>query len=926
MNDAEFDQKPVDEDRLEQSSESGLRVEPGVFGSGEGGSSGPGYDRGEGEDRAPTEQDSGASPGIREGDDASVVEVELPQLLRVPDGEVNEAEFRSGIQRLVAVVDQVVGNTEQKIRDDLRRVADEARTACDFCESCIRGCPGRTCDRVDEIINKCDTKIIRSLREHIGESYYYTFNLFGPPPTIEEIMGGPSTQATPEPPTTFNQASVLPPVNCPPGTKPQWSPEEQRWICVAECPPGTTLDPVSGHCFPPDEPIPPSQPSCPVEKPPAGAPDPIKLPPTQPPEPPCPPPTDIICPPGMSWQWLDNKWKCAPLPSKPGEPPETEIGGSVCLAEGKAEVCLTGVGADSNPVLKAIQELLDVLIQNWNSPEVCRVLDQIKLGRGAKLTQIIPWNYDPIRKGWNVPPIVLGAISGLPSLVGKAVLGTVGSLIAAADSVLEILPKIAGCDLSAISHHLLLGTLLDLAEQYLGIKVPAIRQSIQYSTNYHCPSLLPDQQGINQLFYSGAITEGQWKCLTRAIGNLDHWQRLLRTIQQPDLTPDQLATAYWRKLIDKDELVRRLTERYGLPQDVASNYDKLTATLPGIGDVVRFMVRDVADPKVVEKYQYDAEFLEKWNGKLRDFTQALGLDEEVMRYFWRAHWELPSPTQLYEMLRRLRADSVDPKARALSLTERDVADALAANDIPKFWRDRLIAISYLPMTITDAKQAYIDGAIDENTLRSIIRDNGRNEFHTQLIIDMVNRQKARRTQRLIGSFTPDKVTKWLKNGVVDEAKARRLYIDAGLTESQADHAIKMAKEALKNERLEKRVRMIEKRYAVGDLLKDQAINLLNKVGVDLAKAEQMVEEWEFEIQVRSKQVTAAMMCSWFYRGLISVDEFAVRLRRIGYQDADVVRIIAECQASAAERTFDRKVKNIRGQKVLKDAMKPKEPK
>lgn len=612
--------------------------------------------------------------------------------------------------------------------------------------------------------------------------------------------------------------------------------------------------------------------------------------------------------------------------SKPGDGKEGGgDGAQVCPGDTEVEKCVIGQDGPSPEVLNKIQEIMDVLVQNWNSPEVCRVLNQITQGLQVPLEKLIPWYYDKATKSWVVPLPVAIALNTLPSFVRKPIYALGSAIIGTAQSILNSVPKIAGCEIRAIPHYVFLAALLDLVEQFTGVKLTAARQSLQYSINYYCPFQLPDQQSINTLFYSGAINERDWRCLTRAIGNLDHWQRLLRDTQHPDLTPDQLAVAYWRKLITKDELVRRLVERYGLPQDVATNYDKLTATLPGIGDVVRFMVRDVADPKVVNKYQYDAEFLEKWNGKLREFTHALGLDEDTMRYFWRAHWELPSPTQLYEMLRRLRADSVDPKARQLALTEQDVSEALAANDIPKFWRDRLMAISYLPMTITDAKQAYIDGAIDENTLRSIIRDNGRNEFHTQLIVDMVNRQRARRTQRLIGSFTPDKVTKWLKAGVVDEEKARRLYVDAGLTEAQAAHAVKMAKEALKAERLEKRIRMIEKRYMVGDLLKDQAINLLNKIGVELTKAEQMVEEWEFEIQIRSKQVTASMMCSWFYRGLLSTDEFAVRLRRIGYQDADVLRIIAECQASSAEKAFDRKVKNVRGQKVLKDALKPPKP-
>jgi hypothetical protein len=469
----------------------------------------------------------------------------------------------------------------------------------------------------------------------------------------------------------------------------------------------------------------------------------------------------------------------------------------------------------------------------------------------------------------------------------------------------------------------IIDSLLDLIEKYTGFRCNALTNSIQYLINYICPSQLPAQGEINLLYYSKAISESTWRCLTRAIGNYDHWARIVRDNSAPQLTPDELTVAYFRNVISREQLVRELSVRYGLPQHIAENYVRLKVALPGSGDIVRFMVRDVADPKVVEKYGYDAEFTEKFQGKLKEWAANLGIEEEVFKYYWRAHWELPSPTQLYEMLRRLRKDSLDPEARALALTKEEIAEALAANDVPKFWRDRLMAISYLPMTPSDAKSAYIEGAIDEATYRSIIKDSGRNEQHTQWIFELADRQKKRRTMNLVGGFTPTKITNWFKIGAIDDAMARRLYVEAGLTEELAEKAVRIAKTAIRSERIEKRIKLVKKRYLVGDLSPDQARNLLLKIGAELNRVNELIEDWELEIQIRSKQVAAQTLCEWYYRKLITEEEYAVRLRRIGFQPQDVERIIASCAVQSAEKTFDRKVKTAKGLKFLQESQKPK---
>lgn len=920
-----MNEQRFDKERSSESGESGIRTQSGIVGFGVGGESRIGYERRTIEDRASTPENRSVVGDVPSEGGSVIHDPHIDdRVFNILDDSVG-LDRGDVVRRIISHVDSVVNEIASTIKRNIGVNISHIVASVDYCESCIRGCFGRICDRIGDILTKCERKIVNSVADHLSNAYYYTYPYFGSPPTIEEILGVPSGTSITAQSVVGPGQGHIPSPSCPPGTRPQWDSGEQRWVCVADCPSGTVPDPISGRCFPQQEPIPPSKPPCPVERPPAGVPDPIRLPPPSPPEPPCPAPVDVVCPPGMVWHWNGSTWRCVPISSEKPKPGTGDHSRDVCIDKEPEGTCISGNTGPDKALIEGLQGVINTLVQNWNEPQVCDIVDSIKKGVEVDLTKVIPWYYDEQNNKWVVPLSVQGALLSTNSIVRHAILSTIGSLIGVGQQLIRMLPSIGGCDIKFVPHHLVLSALLDFVEQYTGIKFDALRSSVRYSINYHCPHQLPDQSSINQLYYSRLIDDAQWRCLTRSIGNLDYWQRLIREANRPDLTPDQLAAAYWRGLLPKAELEKRLVERYGLPAEVAANYDRLTMTLPGIGDVVRFMVRDVADEQVTKKYQYDAEFEEKWAGKLREWTRNLGIDEETMRYYWRAHWELPSPTQLYEMMRRLRKDSVDPTAQKLAIDEAEIAAALAAQDIPQYWRERLMAIAFLPMTPSDAKQAFIDDAITEDELRSIIRDSGRNAHHTELIVNMMRRQKARRSQNLIGSYSPKTVTQWFKSGAIDEEQAEVMYLEAGLTREQALDAIRKAKKAIKAERIQRKIQIIRRRYMVGDLLADQAKSMLVKIGVEVEKADELVDEWETEISVRSKQVAATMLCNWYYRNLITEEEYAIRLRRIGYQPADVARIVAECSAASIERRFDRTVKNIRGRQTITKALKGDNP-
>lgn len=130
--------------------------------------------------------------------------------------------------------------------------------------------------------------------------------------------------------------------------------------------------------------------------------------------------------------------------------------------------------------------------------------------------------------------------------------------------------------------------------------------------------------------------------------------------------------------------------------------------MPNVQDMVRFAVREAFTPDIVKKFQLDEDLP-------KEFTEAAkltGLSEDWSKMFWRAHWELPSIQQGYEMYHR----------KIISLDELKLL--LKTQDVMPFWRDKLIQIAHVVPTRVDARRMYAHGIYDENDLIALYRKLG----------------------------------------------------------------------------------------------------------------------------------------------------------------------------------------------------------
>ena len=440
-----------------------------------------------------------------------------------------------------------------------------------------------------------------------------------------------------------------------------------------------------------------------------------------------------------------------------------------------------------------------------------------------------------------------------------------------------------------------------MVEKWVGAPILPFLQGTIYNINYNNPQLLPGIPDLQNLFRKGAITEEVFRCLVRANGSYDSWQ--MKIAESSTLVPSlfDIIRLYRGKKIGGNEF-EYYANLNGLkistPQgktDIAT-FLEATRAIPGVADLVRMMVRDAADDKIAAKYGTDTDLNNKFAGQLEEWSEQQGVDPEIMKYYWRAHWEIPSNTQLFDMLHKLRPNRrVGAVPANIVTTADDVKQAIQVNDLTPYWVDRVMATSYSSLTRIDAQRAFFIEAITEDQLFDAYMDIGYNADNAQVLVDFTKELKRKRDSNLPGADKPTNIISQLKKYVISETNAYDRLIATGMKPQQAKKAVANSVRDRKEEARERCLKEAQRRFfrAEYDLLKYKSVVM--SLGIPQENIEALVNETACLYDSRGKEINAGALCKAFKQNIIAFDQFQNRLKLIGY-DKDEAFIIAEsCQ-------------------------------
>ena len=269
------------------------------------------------------------------------------------------------------------------------------------------------------------------------------------------------------------------------------------------------------------------------------------------------------------------------------------------------------------------------------------------------------------------------------------------------------------------------------------------------------------------------------------------------------------AVNLWRRGKLSDANFATELKAQGFDDSKIEGIKTMSEVLPSASDIVRFAVREAYTPEVAEKYGQYQDFPEN---AMADAKQV-GLSKDLFSKYWAAHWELPSPSQGYEMLHRgiISYDELKTLLRTL--------------DVMPYWRDRLIKIAYTPYTRVDARRMWDMGILNDDELYKSYQDEGYDNEHAKGMTLWT---------KVFMSF-PDLIARY-KNGYIklDEVKSELLKL--GMSESRANWLIESKVKPEAPARVQKE----------RDLTKAEIIKGLLKSVINEAEARQLLQDMGYD--------------------------------------------------------------------------------
>lgn len=558
----------------------------------------------------------------------------------------------------------------------------------------------------------------------------------------------------------------------------------------------------------------------------------------------------------------------------------TDTGGKICVAGDVHDAGEGGLTALGMP--------------DWSKLEVCVDIDAVSKKAENATTPLTTADFIKGIKGdeaalqsW-VKKIEDAAPLGFQNLTGLVL-----ELYATAVQFSAIgKEETVGCDLLKVVTPSIIRAVVGMLEKWFGLGLQDTKHNLDYWVNYHCPTFIPTVGAAANAFLADTIPESLWRCYVRANNTWDVPEmQVVRAQRTRPGVADVIRLAN-RGIIDPGKLPHKLRGEGILSDEEAEYFKRLADFIPGPGDIISFMKRDVFDEEVVKLYKYDAEFNEKYTGKAEAMGKAVGLTPEIAKYYWRMHWRVPSDSAAFQMLQRLRKGDVEDD---VVTTEDDVDRLLGINDVAPEWRKRLMAISYRRPTSVQARKSFNIFAIKKSGLVSYIMDIG----YTNAVAD-----------NLANTWEEDRYEYWAKHrvGKLYMAGAYSLYQFKEVLTRFASYGKEQAAVVAWLDGIVKattRVKCIaatKHLFMMGTLTLAGAQTQLIGTGMDPAQAIEHTTEWACERSANGKLLPATKLCKWYQMGLMNTAEFSNRLGALGYFPADVLRIIGECDSQAKART------------------------
>jgi hypothetical protein len=411
----------------------------------------------------------------------------------------------------------------------------------------------------------------------------------------------------------------------------------------------------------------------------------------------------------------------------------------------------------------------------------------------------------------------------------------------------------------------------------------------------------------------------------------------LQKLYQNHLTVGDYTTLWNRSAIFEPEWEQAVRTVSGLRNDDLEKLKLLSSGVPGPADLVRFSVRDAFDDAAAERQGLDEEFGN--TGSFQYWMEAQGLGTtlsyekpgppesvEWPKLFWRAHWQLMSPTQSYVALQRLRPErmhlyqSLVPGLKPFTFEV--LSEILRASDYVPEQRKWLAAISYAIPEQKIARELYQLGVIERPEFIEMLRDRGlraedaesnarladikKPYFQKRYLVPPMDRYDTGLYTSILDSF---------RNGAINDGDLRSNLMSI-LNNADVVNIV-VQTEIIKhhNNQIKAFTAMVRRAYFTGEMSSGVAISTLTNGGVNNLRAQSLLNLWSVQLDLPRRVASARKLVDWYRHGSLTQVGLSDRLQRLGYAPDTILLTLAEGDRLISEDEAKRNIAAVRAAKA-----------
>lgn len=467
---------------------------------------------------------------------------------------------------------------------------------------------------------------------------------------------------------------------------------------------------------------------------------------------------------------------------------------------------------------------------------------------------------------------------------------------------LKEIVKDANCDTLELAQLALFAAGAKFLNQWTGCVPRAVLQTMQQTENMSCQTIMPDQPSTDKAYLADEISKEVWECWTKLNGNVVAAAKKGPNTLRTRPTSEQLAKLLRRKQITQAEFDQRIRMNGVIQDDDKKAIFDLTQDWPSLSDLTPMLVRDVWDETTIDWTEVDKLFDAKYTDETKKYFDAIGLTRDVVKYYWRAHFHLPSFTMASEMYHRFRAL---PEGDPLRTDLKKVKALLIQDDWHPDWIERMLAITFRPMRLIDIRTAYDMRLLDAEGLRDKLRILGYSDDDVATTERIWERRRDIRDAKQGGFPSIKSLISQYANCEIDEDIFRFVARTTLETQEQVDRAVEAAQLARQSEDYRRTIAGVSWQYRRGLISEQEATAALAQQGIDPSCVPSLVRTWKSQAAKQPKQLAAGSLCKMLEQGVINQSEFVNALIRIGYTSIDADRIMRSCSVGLTQKEIRR---------------------